>query len=353
MKETGVKKERAVLVTVEEAGREAWKAEHRAAELARLALSCGVEIAGTEICGRKVLTPNYFIGKGKVLELADMAEEQGADVVIFNNDLSPSQQTNLEDALNAKVIDRTQLILDIFARRAVSNEGKVQVELAQLLYLLPRLSGKGVQLSRLGGGVGTRGPGEQKLEVDRRRIRSRISKLKRELKDITGQRKLRRAQRDKFSMLTAALVGYTNSGKSTLFNVLTDSGVCVKDQLFSTLDPTVRKICLPGNQGALVSDTVGFLQDLPHHLIESFKATLEEVVNADLLFCVIDMSDERMEQQKVSVFEVLKELGAQDKPVITVLNKADKVPDSMERERIKLRFHDPMVISALRGGRGY
>ncbi|MFC1480490.1 GTPase HflX, partial [Candidatus Omnitrophota bacterium] len=343
------KKERAVLVTVEEVGKESWKLEDRAEELERLAQSCGVQIAASQTCRRKTLTANLFIGKGKVEEIACLVEETGASVVIFNDDLSPSQQKNLEEIVNVKTIDRTQLILDIFARRATSNEGKVQVELAQLVYLLPRLSGMGIQLSRLGGGLGTRGPGEQKLEVDRRRVRERIDKLKKALKAITRQRNLRRSQREKFSMLSIALVGYTNSGKSTLFNALTSSGVKVRDQLFSTLDPTVRKLVLPNKQSVLISDTVGFLSKLPHHLIESFKATLEEVVVADILLHVIDMSSPHIEQQKSAVFQVLKSLNAQEKPVFTALNKADNVSDALERERIKRHFHNPVVISALNG----
>ncbi|MCK4851844.1 MAG: GTPase HflX [Candidatus Omnitrophica bacterium] len=345
--ETGKKAEKAVLVTVEQTGRSLGKLEDRAKELRDLAGSDGVAIAGEIQCRRKTLTANLLVGKGKVEEIAALASEVKADAVIFSDDLSPSQQKNLEEFVEVKIIDRTQLILDIFARRAVSNEGKVQVELAQLLYLLPRLTGKGIQLSRLGGGIGTRGPGEQKLEVDRRRVRERISKLKRSLEKITGQRGLRRGRRGMFSMLTVALVGYTNSGKSTLFNALTGADVRVKDQLFSSLDPMVRKMTLPGNQTVLISDTVGFLQDLPHHLIESFKATLEEVVSADMLFHVADMSDHRRELQRDAVLKVLGELGVQDKPVFTVLNKMDKVPDEKERERIKRRFQRSVVISAL------
>ncbi|RKY42875.1 MAG: GTPase HflX [Candidatus Makaraimicrobium thalassicum] len=343
------KRERAVLATVEEIGKESWRLEDRERELTRLAESCGVEIAGSLTCRRKTLTPNLFLGRGKAREIAALVDELDADVVIFNNDLSPTQQKNLEEIINAKTIDRTQLILDIFARRATSNEGKVQVELAQLVYLLPRLSGKGIQLSRLGGGLGTRGPGEQKLEIDRRRLRERIARLKKDLKDITRRRRLRRSQREKFSMLTIALVGYTNSGKSTLFNALTSAGVKVKDQMFSTLDPTVRKMPLPNNQTVLVSDTVGFLNELPHHLIESFKATLEEVVGADILFHIVDMSDPRIDRQNVAVARVLEELGVQDRPVFTVLNKADKVPGELERYRIERRFHTPVIISAIKG----
>lgn len=344
---TAKKIEKAIIVTVEEVGKSSWKIEDRAEELERLALSCGVDLVGREICRRKEITPNFFIGRGKVDELAQLAEELGADVVIFSDDLSPSQQRNLEEVLKTKTIDRTQLILEIFARRATSNEGKVQVELAQLVYLLPRLGGQGIHLSRIGGGLGTKGPGEQKLEVDRRRIRERISRLKKELKEITKHRNLMRSQRERFSMLTVGLVGYTNSGKSTLFNALTESKVTARDQLFSTLDPTVRKMELSNNQTVLLADTVGFLNELPHHLIESFKATLEEVVNADILFHVIDMSDGRMELQKRSVLEVLKELGVSAKPTFTVLNKCDKVPDEMDRERIRRLFDDPVMISAL------
>lgn len=349
LEKTERNQERAVLVTVEEPVKGAWKLEDRVEELESLAVSSGVEVVSNEYCRRTKITPNLFIGKGKAQEIAGLVEESDADVVIFNNDLSPSQQKNLEEIVGVKTIDRTQLILDIFARRATSNEGKVQVELAQLVYLLPRLTGKGIQLSRLGGGLGTRGPGEQKLEVERRRVRERIAKLKRLLKEITSQRELRRSQRGRFSMLTIALVGYTNSGKSTLFNALTQADVKVKDQLFSTLDPTIRKLKLPNNQTVLISDTVGFLNELPHHLIESFKATLEEVVNADILFHVIDMSDHRIMQQSVAVSGVLKELGVQDKPAYTILNKSDKITDAMDKERIKFHFSAPKVISALKG----
>ncbi len=348
-KSTTKKPEKAILVTVEEIGKETWKLEDRQEELRRLTESCGVQIAGENVCRRKALTSNLLIGKGKVEEIAEMVRGAGADAVIFSDDLSPSQQKNLEEVITAKTIDRTQLILDIFAHRATSNEGKVQVELAQLVYLLPRLSGQGIQLSRLGGGLGTRGPGEQKLEVDRRRVRERIDKLKKQLKDITRQRELRRSQREKFSMLTIALVGYTNSGKSTLFNALTDAGVKVRDQLFSTLDPTVRKMTLPNKQTVLLSDTVGFLHELPHHLIESFKATLEEVIGADILFHVADMSDGRIEEQKAAVNTVLGELGVQDKPIFTVLNKSDLVPEEIERFRLERKFENPVMISALKG----
>ncbi len=348
LKSTGRRPEKAILVTVLEEGKESWSAEDRETELKDLVRSCNIEIIGSIVSRRKVLTPNFFIGKGKVDEISGIVLRDGADVVIFNDDLSPTQQQNLEEVMNVKTIDRTQLILEIFARRARSDEGKIQVELAQLLYLLPRLSGKGVQLSRLGGGLGTRGPGEQKLEVDRRRVRERISKLKKSLDGMTMRRDLRRTQRDQFSMLTVALVGYTNSGKSTLFNVLTSSKVTAKDQLFSTLDPTVRKMVLQSNQTVLVSDTVGFLNELPHHLIESFKATLEEAVNADILVLLADISDHRIEQQVTAVKHVLEELEIQEKPVLMALNKIDKVEEA-EAERIKKIFNNPVLISALKG----
>ncbi|MFH1798311.1 MAG: GTPase HflX [Candidatus Omnitrophota bacterium] len=349
LRETKEKREKVILVTVDEEGESLWKPEEREEELTRLAESCGLKVVESLICRRKKLTANLFIGEGKVMEIAEAAGELNADAVIFNNDLSPSQQKNLEEIIKVKTIDRTQLILDIFAKRAVSKEGKLQVELAQLVYLLPRLSGQGVMLSRLGGGVGTKGPGEQKLEVDRRRVRERVSRLKKELKEIRDQRALRRAQRKKNSMLQIALVGYTNSGKSTLFNALTRAGVMVKDQLFSTLDSTIRKVLLSDSQDILLSDTVGFLHDLPHHLIESFKATLEEVVGSDIILCVLDMSDERVELQYSAVLKVLEELGARDKPFFVVLNKVDKVYSELERERIKCKFRDAITISALKG----
>ena len=347
--ETEEKREKAVLVTVVIENRTLWNIEDKEAELIRLAGSCGVEIIHSETCRRKKITPNLFLGKGKIEEIASIAEIYGADVVIFSDDLSPSQQKNIETIIKTKTIDRTQLILDIFASRATSNEGKIQVELAQLVYLLPRLSGKGIELSRLGGGLGTKGLGEQKLEVDRRRLRDRISKLKKELKNIASKRKFRRDRRGAIFPMVISLVGYTNSGKSTLFNVLTESEVKTKNQLFSTLDPTVRKMHLPDNRTVLISDTVGFLNELPHHLIESFKATLEEVVNADILFHVIDISDERIEQKKAAVMNVLEELGAEDKQIFTILNKSDKIPDRMERDRIAFPFRDEVVVSALKG----
>ena len=341
--------ERALLLTLKlKNKRESWTAEEKALELAELARSSGAFIAGEMIVAREAPSPTHFIGKGKTEELSRLCAEERIDTVIFNNDLTGTQQKNLEDDINVKTIDRTQLILDIFAGRARSNEGKIQVELAQLLYLVPRLAGKGILLSRLGGGIGTRGPGEQKLEVDRRRIRDRIAKLKKELESLSIQRSTRRKQRAKFSILTIAIVGYTNSGKSTLLNTLTNAQVYTRDRLFSTLDPTIRSFTLPNNQKVLFCDTVGFLNELPHDLVESFKATLEEVVGADLLLHLVDASHPKAKEMEKAVFDVLGELKATDKPMITVLNKIDKLNDA-EIRRLSNEFKDAVGVSALKG----
>ncbi|MFA4982488.1 MAG: GTPase HflX [Candidatus Omnitrophota bacterium] len=339
--------ENALLITVDFGKREEWTAAERSSELKELASSAGAKVVREEIVRRHEPDPAFYIGSGKAEEMADLCAGERVKIVIFNNDLSGTQQKNLEETINAKVIDRTQLILDIFARRAHSNEGKLQVELAQLMYILPRLTGKGVSMSRLGGGIGTSGPGETKLEVDRRRIRDRIFKLKRELKDLNQRRAMMRKKRSRFSMLTIAIIGYTNVGKSTLLNALTSSDVIVQDKLFSTLDPTIRKFILPNHQKALFIDTVGFLDRLPHHLIEAFKATLEEVVEADLLLHIIDISHPKAKEQSDAVYKVLEEIGAKDKPIITVLNKIDKVEDAV-RNRMKSYFEDAVEISAVK-----
>lgn len=318
--------ERALLVTVDfHEKNDLWSPEEKASELKELALSSGSEVAHEIIARRDKPMPNYYIGSGKAIEISELCQEKNINTVIFNNDLSGTQQKNLEELMNLKTIDRTQLILDIFARRARSNEGKIQVELAQLLYLLPRLTGKGILLSRLGGGIGTRGPGEMKLEVDRRRIKDRITKLKDELDRLKLQRSTRRKQRDKFSLLTVAIIGYTNSGKSTLLNALTDANIYTQDKLFSTLDPTIRALILPNNQQVLLADTVGFLNDLPHHLIEAFQATLEEVINADILLHLLDISHPKSKAMENAVYDVLRELKVTEKPIITVLNKIDMI----------------------------
>ena len=340
--------EKALLITVRlKKDKDKDKINNRAFEFNELAKSSGVSILDEMIISLEHETPEFFIGKGKVEELSVMCTEKNIDVVIFNNDLTGTQQKNLEEVLNVKTIDRTQLILDIFAKRAKSNEGKIQVALAQLLYLMPRLAGSGIALSRLGGGIGTRGPGEQKLEIDRRRIKEKITRLKNELDKLGLQRTTRRKQRTKFSLLTVAIIGYTNSGKSTLINALTGSDVYTKDRLFSTLDPTVRGFVLPNNQKILFSDTVGFLDDLPHHLIESFKGTLEEVVNADVLLHLIDASSKNAKRQEKAVFDVLKEIGVTDKPVMTVLNKIDKL-DEISLRGIQKEFENPILVSALK-----
>lgn len=340
--------ERALTITVDFGKHEDWTASERSQELKELSFSSGAKVVHEEIVHRHAPDPGYFIGTGKAEEIAALCADDKIKVVIFNNDLTGTQQKNLEEVIKAKTIDRTQLILDIFAKHAHSNEGKIQVELAQLMYLLPRLTGKGIYLSRLGGGIGTRGPGEQKLEVDRRKIRARITRLKGELEDLSRRRSMMRKNRGRFSILTIAFVGYTNVGKSTLLNALTDSNVVVEDKLFSTLDPTVRKFVLPNRQKVLFIDTVGFLNRLPHHLIEAFKATLEEVVEADLILHLVDASHPKGIAQADAVYRVLDEIGARTKPIITALNKIDAVSDDTAIDRMKAYFNNAVAISALK-----
>ncbi len=339
---------RAITVTVDLGRREDWTAGERSHELRELAASCGILVIKELIVNRDRIDPAHYIGSGKVDEIAKICAEEKMDAVIFNNELTGSQEKNLERIIKAKIIDRTQLILDIFARRAHSNEGKLQVELARLLYLLPRLTGKGVEMSRPGGGIGTSGPGEQKLEVDRRRINSRMSRLKRELEGLSRRRGMMRKRRTRNSLPAIAIVGYTNSGKSTLINALTSSSVVVQDKLFSTLDPTVRRFVLPGRREILFIDTVGFIDRLPHNLIEAFKATLEEVSQADMLLHVVDISHPKAKEQSGSVYRVLDEIGAKGKPVITALNKIDKVSDRSFIDKVQPLFINPIPISALK-----
>jgi len=295
-------------------------------ELGRLADTAGLEVVGQAIQQVRRISPATFIGAGKVADVHDLLESTRGDVVVFDDALSPAQQRNLEKALSCKVIDRSALILDIFAQRARTTEGKLQVELAQLQYLLPRLTRAWTHLSRLGGGVGTRGPGETQLEVDRRRVRERITVLRRRLDDVTKTRKLHRAERSAAPIPTVALVGYTNAGKSTLMNTLTQAGVLVEDRLFATLDPTVRRLRLPGGLAVALADTVGFIHKLPHQLIEAFKSTLEQVRTADLLLHVIDVSHPSWEEHRRVVDEVLEEIGAGAVPRLAVLNKQDLLP---------------------------
>jgi GTP-binding protein HflX len=292
--------------------------------------------------------PATLIGRGKVKELADACEEAGADLVVFDDDLSPAQQRNVEDAVGRKTVDRTQLILDIFALRARTREGRLQVELAQLSYMLPRLAGKGVLLSRLGGGIGTRGPGETKLETDRRRIRQRIAQVRREIESVRRERHTRREARTRTDAPVVALVGYTNAGKSTLFNALTRGGAAVSDKLFMTLDPLVRKVRLGGGRDFLVVDTVGFIQKLPHSLVAAFRATLEEVVEADLLLHVVDASTPEVDEREAAVLSVLKEIGADERPQLLVLNKADLAPEGRGEALLQAR-DGAVLVSALSG----
>lgn len=310
-----------------------WSAEESVKELAGLAKTAGAEVVATVIQKKDKPDNAYFLGKGKVEEIAMAAQNMEAELLIIDDEISPSQQRNLERATGLRVIDRTALILDIFAQRARSSAGKLQVELAQLKYNLPRLGGQGLVLSRLGGGIGTRGPGETKLEMDRRKIHGRIHDLEEQLDKLKKQRKLHRSQRKESRIPTAALVGYTNSGKSTLLNALSDADVLAEDMLFATLDPTTRMVELSDdedtkNNQLLLTDTVGFIQKLPHTLVSAFQATLEETVEADLLLHVVDSSNENYELQIKAVMEVLKEIGADEKPSIFVFNKADRLLDN-------------------------
>ncbi len=319
--------QKAYLVALQQGHQRDWEVDDNLMELAELAADAGLEVVDT--FKQKRFTPDAgtFIGKGKALELGAVIEPDA--VVIFDDELTPAQQGNLSDLMDAPVIDRTQLILDIFAQRAHTNEGKIQVELAQLNYLLPRLTGKGTLLSRLGGGIGTRGPGETKLETDRRRIRKRIADLNNELEKVRRVRAVQRAGRERNEVPLVALVGYTNSGKSTLMTALTGSETYAADQLFATLDPTVRRWDVGDGRWVYLSDTVGFIRKLPHTLVAAFRATLEEVTYADLLLHVIDVSHPQAREQADAVHEVLKEIGAVQ-PVICVYNKIDLLPHRME-----------------------
>ncbi len=316
-------------------------------ELARLAESAGAEVVGRVCQERMRPDPAFFVGRGKALVLAEMARSLEAGLIIFDHELSPAQARNLEEATGVRVVDRTQVILDIFARRARTREGKLQVELAQLNYLLPRLTGTGTALSRLGGGIGTRGPGETKLETDRRRVRRRIYDLRRELEEVRRHRAvLRRARQEKAYPLVA-LVGYTNAGKSTLFRALTGADVPVEDKLFATLDPFVRRAELPDGGVVLLIDTVGFIRKLPHHLIAAFRATLEEVRAADLLLHVVDARSPDMEEKIAAVGRVLDELEAADRPAILVYNKIDGT--DLTPGRLHRGSSPAVAVSALYG----
>jgi GTPase len=340
--------ENALLVGVATGARSRPSTEASVEELGLLAQAAGASVVGSVIQERPRKDAATLIGKGKVEEVARLAEERSADLLLFDDELSPAQQRNLEEACGRKTLDRTQLILDIFARRARTREGRLQVELAQLDYMLPRLTGKGVLLSRLGGGIGTRGPGETKLETDRRRIRQRIQSIRREIEKVRRDRGTRREARRRRDTPLVALVGYTNAGKSTLFQSLTRTATDISDQLFMTLDPLIRKVRLGPGREVLLADTVGFIQKLPHSLVAAFRATLEEVTQAELLLHVMDASAEDLEQREAAVEAVLKEIGAADRPRVPVLNKSDRL-GAGQAARLRETRPGAVLVSALQG----
>ena len=339
--------ERVILVGV--ATRENEDVQESLDELEELAETAGAQVVGRVVQSREGIHPGYYVGTGKLEEIQMAVRGLDATGIICDDELSPSQMNNLERELECKVMDRTVVILDIFAARAKTSEGKIQVELAQLRYRAARLTGLGTSLSRLGGGIGTRGPGEKKLEMDRRLIKTRISQLKRELEQVKRHRELLREGRKKDNLLTGAIVGYTNAGKSTLLNTLTHAGVLEEDKLFATLDPTTRVLELPGKQKIYLTDTVGFIRKLPHHLIEAFKSTLEEAKYADVIIHVVDASNPQRDQQMYVVYETLKELGVKDKKVVTLFNKQDKI----SKEEIFRDFQADYVLKiSARTGQG-
>lgn len=345
MIELGQGKERVILVGVSVDDGD--DTEESLDELAELALTAGAETVGKVIQKREQIHPGTYVGKGKLDEIKDLLWETEADGIICDDELTPVQLGNLRDELDTKVMDRTLVILDIFASRASTSEGKIQVELAQLKYRQSRLTGYGTSLSRLGGGIGTRGPGEKKLEMDRRLIKSRIAQLNRELKDVKLHREVTREQRSRNHVPVVAIVGYTNAGKSTLLNKLTGADILAEDKLFATLDPTTRGLKLPSGQGILLTDTVGFIRKLPHHLIEAFRSTLEEAKYADIILHVVDVSNPQMEQQMYTVYETLYQLGVQEKPILTAFNKQDRLEEAFTVRDFKA--DDTVKISARTG----
>ena len=340
-------KERVILVAVDTDGSD--QAERSLDELGELAKTAGAEVVGRMIQPRENIHPGTYIGKGKILELKELLWETHGTGIICDDELTSVQMGNLEAELDCKIMDRTLLILDIFAARAVSGEGKIQVELAQLKYRASRLAGLGKSLSRLGGGIGTRGPGEKKLEMDRRLIHERIGQLKSELEDVKRHREVTRKQRDRKYTLSAAIVGYTNAGKSTLLNTLTGAGILAQDKLFATLDPTTRGLKLASGQEILLTDTVGFIRKLPHHLIEAFKSTLEEARYSDIVLHVVDASNLQMDTQMYVVYDTLRQLEIGDKTVVTVFNKMDQVE---QPETLKDLHSDYQVQISAKTGAG-
>ncbi len=340
--------ERAILVALDQ-GCDGWSMEDSIAELGELARTAGAKVLGVVSQKRSRPDPATFIGQGKARELGMHVQEMEANCLIFDEELSPAQTRNLEILAGCKILDRTSVILDIFAARAQTREGKIQVELAQLKYILPRLTGLGTVLSRLGGGIGTRGPGETKLETDRRHIRRRISELEKDLNGVKKHRALQRAKRQTVPVPLVSLVGYTNTGKSSLLNALTNAQVLAEDKLFATLDPVTRRLIIPGNREILLTDTVGFVRKLPHHLVAAFRATLEEVVQADILIHVIDASHPGLAEQIRAVESVLKELGAGEKLTVMAFNKIDKVESGPELESLLRAFPFAVSTSALTG----
>ncbi|MCI5878507.1 MAG: GTPase HflX [Lachnospiraceae bacterium] len=342
MVETEVQKERVILVGVSEQDGDDTKDSLE--ELKELAATAGAVTEGMVIQNRERIHPGTYVGTGKVSEIKEMLATTGATGIVCDDELSPAQMKNLEDLLDTKVMDRTLVILDIFAAHASTSEGKIQVELAQLRYSMTRLAGFGRSMSRLGGGIGTRGPGEKKLEMDKRIIRTRISQLKRELAEVKKHREVARGQRMRNHVPVAAIVGYTNAGKSTLLNHLTHAGVLEEDKLFATLDPTTRQLELPGKQQILLTDTVGFIRKLPHHLIEAFKSTLEEAKYADFIIQVVDASNPQADKQMYIVYNTLRELDIRDKKIVTLFNKMDR-PEA-DRELRDFRADHTARISA-------
>ncbi len=341
--------EKILLAIVVLSNRSNWTPQDEANEMTELIHSCGGEVVHTVFCKTQPPTASHLITHGKVEEITALCTLGGVDCVIASHDLKGVQQRNLEEDFGVKTIDRTQLILEIFARNAKSMEGKMQVELAQLKYRLPRLTGHGVEMSRQGGGIGTSGPGETKLEVDRRRISMRIIKLTKDLKQVSQSREIKRKKRQEQQVPTIALVGYTNAGKSTLLNAITDASTVTHDGLFTTLDSLSRQTVLPNHRKIVLTDTVGFMHDLPHGLIESFKATLEEVNQADLLLHVIDISNPNYKNFYLAVNAVLEELKAREKPTILVLNKVDKLDEPSRLKEFKDKHEWLVAISALKG----